>query len=551
MLQQALLLLIVSSIVSSSNELSQVVVLDAGSSGTRIHIYNFNWEDHVPRIDKTQIEEQTKKIRPGLSTLSDSNDMEIEKSVVNSFTSLFNFAKTCVSIAARSKTPVILKATAGMRLVPPRKASKIMNAARNFLVDSEFLFLEADWASIIAGSEEAGLAWIASNYLSGAFDNAVSSNTVGVVEMGGASSQISFAVQNQFSFHNLNNDRRFKFTDFYGHAHYVYATSYLGFGRDQAYARLDSVLVKNVGGQSGQSGQSRIIAQPCHRTGYTKTYTDTTTATSVVVQGSGDYIQCLVLIERWLFNASVTDQPPIIPGTELDQGALAPTNSASSASRRNNSDPVPLVATEVFYYVRDEFRASSQMNSQLHNRFMELSPESTLLFGRAVCTSSINEKEGREDSCFTVGFQAMFLKYIGVTRAPKIVRDIGGVQMEWAIGAAIQHLVMYGQPPSSNGAPRVGVWSFGETIVFALGVTFAVLGSLVVVVKWILATDCLSDLCQWVYRMTGGSGGRAGGGGIRARRKRRGSPKVRNYDRVQTQDDDENGVAIEIGQLER
>ncbi|CAE8710767.1 unnamed protein product [Polarella glacialis] len=48
--------------------LQQVLVMDAGSSGTRIHIFNLLQDSgHVPRVDQTVRSRQTLKVKPGLS----------------------------------------------------------------------------------------------------------------------------------------------------------------------------------------------------------------------------------------------------------------------------------------------------------------------------------------------------------------------------------------------------------------------------------------------------------------------------------------------------
>ena len=213
---------------------AQVVVFDAGSSGTRAHVLNFVWEDVVPKLDIQQLETQTKRVEPGLSSLANKNDIDLKTTIRQIFIDLLNFVKVHVPISARKRTPILVKATAGMRLVDISKQNKIMTAVRQQLIESEFLFKDPDeWASIISGHEEAGLAWVAANFLKGAFDQK-QTPTVGVIEMGGASSQISFEIYNQVTIRHLKKNRRFEFIDFFGHHRTVYAMSYLGFGRDQA-----------------------------------------------------------------------------------------------------------------------------------------------------------------------------------------------------------------------------------------------------------------------------------------------------------------------------
>ena len=91
---------------------------------------------------------------------------------------------------------------------------------------------------MIPGREEAGLAWIAANFLKKVFDTRFDdvgrTASVGIVEMGGGSTQVSFHVHDSANFAQLDPDRQFLFRDFHGHEFQLYAASYLGFGRDHA-----------------------------------------------------------------------------------------------------------------------------------------------------------------------------------------------------------------------------------------------------------------------------------------------------------------------------
>ena len=118
---------------------AQVVVFDAGSSGTRAHVLNFVWEDVVPKLDIQQLETQTKRVEPGLSSLANKNDIDLKTTIRQIFIDLLNFVKVHVPISARKRTPILVKATAGMRLVDISKQNKIMTAVRQQLIESEFI----------------------------------------------------------------------------------------------------------------------------------------------------------------------------------------------------------------------------------------------------------------------------------------------------------------------------------------------------------------------------------------------------------------------------
>merc|ERR1740130_2037086 len=109
----------------------QVLVFDAGSSGTRIHIFNLlpgAKESLVPRIDLTVRDAQTKKINPGLSSFAENNDFA---GCAKNIEQLMEFASQFVPAARRVSTPALLKATAGLRSVKPAdKAEAILQRVR-------------------------------------------------------------------------------------------------------------------------------------------------------------------------------------------------------------------------------------------------------------------------------------------------------------------------------------------------------------------------------------------------------------------------------------
>jgi Golgi nucleoside diphosphatase len=95
-------------------------------------------------------------------------------------------------------TPVWLKATAGMRMLSKETADQILATVQDYLENeqnSPFMF-KPQWAAIIPGTHEGGFGWISYNYLKKLIGPkralTDSSTPYAVVEMGGASAQVSF-----------------------------------------------------------------------------------------------------------------------------------------------------------------------------------------------------------------------------------------------------------------------------------------------------------------------------------------------------------------------
>lgn len=64
-------------------------------------------------------------------------------------------------------TPVMLLATAGMRMMPPHASEAVLAACRRELHRSHLAFQD-EWAYLVSGQDEGVFAWIAANYATGA-----------------------------------------------------------------------------------------------------------------------------------------------------------------------------------------------------------------------------------------------------------------------------------------------------------------------------------------------------------------------------------------------
>ena len=299
---------------------------------------------------------------------------------------------------------------------------------------------------MIPGREEAGLAWIAANFLKKVFDTRFDDvgrpASVGIVEMGGGSTQVSFHVHDSANFAQLDPDRQFLFRDFHGHEFQLYAASYLGFGRDHALRRFDKTL-SHLGSETN----------PCHTKGYVAE------KGSPQMTGTGEYAACLSRIEELLFNSSTPDQPVVIPGSSDPHGMKMLEGS--------------FLATEVFYYAREH--APMRENETWQD--FDLSSSKVVELGNRLCESIGSAGQGdsgSDNGCFSIPFQTALLKHVGATgeHLPTVTKDINDVQVEWALGAAVQYLASTVKEKSNmnNDDPADAI--VGESVMFMLGVTF-------------------------------------------------------------------------------
>ncbi|XP_064420971.1 ectonucleoside triphosphate diphosphohydrolase 5 isoform X2 [Latimeria chalumnae] len=195
------------------------IMFDAGSTGTRIHIYTFVQKSPAepPQLDKEIFE----SVKPGLSAYADQPEQGAE-----TVRELLEVAKHSVPPSQWKETPVVLKATAGLRLLPEQKAQTLLSEVKEIFEDSPFLVPE-DSVSILNGTYEGILAWITVNFLTGQLYN--EKRTVGILDLGGASTQITFL---PWSDETLKVAPEGFVTSFemFNHTYKLYTHSYLGFG---------------------------------------------------------------------------------------------------------------------------------------------------------------------------------------------------------------------------------------------------------------------------------------------------------------------------------
>ncbi|KAL5553849.1 hypothetical protein UlMin_041250, partial [Ulmus minor] len=231
------------------------IVIDGGSTGTRIHVFNYEVEAQTPVFDFGKDGLASMRVSPGLSSFS-----EDPEAAGWSLTELLEFGKGRVPKEFWGKTDVRLMATAGLRLLDLGAQDRILDSCRRVLRTSGFNFRD-DWASVITGSDEGVYAWVVANYALGTLGGDPV-QTTGIIELGGASAQVTFVSSEPMPL-------EFSRTVKVGNLTYnLYSHSFLHFGQNVAYDSLREALTLGEFDSAAKSPQDGMKIDPCTPKGY-------------------------------------------------------------------------------------------------------------------------------------------------------------------------------------------------------------------------------------------------------------------------------------------
>lgn len=219
-----------------------LAVIDAGSTGSRLHLYAYDLDARQTPIHINEV--WTKKIKPGLATIESRQD------VINAY------LDRLFEEVPQQNMPLYLYATGGMRLIPSEKQRIYYEGIREwFSSQSQWDLIEA---RTITGKEEGIWGWLAVNEQLGRFDTKAMP-LVSVMDMGGASVQITFAVERKENAdaHDLTE------VEVAGRRLVLFVRSFLGLGQtiaSQAFYENESCFPKGYPLPSGLKAEGHALA---------------------------------------------------------------------------------------------------------------------------------------------------------------------------------------------------------------------------------------------------------------------------------------------------
>lgn len=305
------------------------ILMDAGSSGTRVGIYTWTSScadvGHLLNItaltDPVDGQQVGKKIKPGLS--SRANDPDSATSYIEV---LLDFAAAHIPPEKQAETPLYILATAGMRLLTQEQQDAIYNNLLTNIPKKYQFKLGPHHIETITGKEEGVYSWVSINYLSHKLDRVDKVTgkrepTIGMIEMGGASAQIAFEITSEEHMDEIvkkSGAKAAKDLQEYlyhlylgtttpneaGKTYLLYSRTFLGLGADAARRTYLSTLILGSDAYadlvSGSDLKKLTVSDPCLPPGSQSTaqFLDADgKPIQVDLQGIGSFQECNVILQ--------------------------------------------------------------------------------------------------------------------------------------------------------------------------------------------------------------------------------------------------------------
>ncbi|KAJ3377946.1 Guanosine-diphosphatase, partial [Lobulomyces angularis] len=390
------------------------LMLDAGSTGSRIHIYKFTYANN--KLSPDLRDEIFEQVKPGLSSYPDD-----PKAAANSLNGLMDIALESVPSHLHKCTPVALKATAGLRLLGDKKSMLILNAVRKKLED-DYPFpvvdmnpIQGDGVSVMDGKEEGVYAWITVNYLTSKIGNPTKTPTAAIMDLGGGSTQIVFEPESPFE---VPPDSDYKYELEFGNYKYIlYQHSYLGYGLNEGRKKL-------------KLAASEKTQYPCLKKGESVDFEHD--GIKKILKGIGkSFEMCAKFVSSHLF--SKTDSCQINP---CSFDGIHQPNLDKSFPYNSKSGSGELFAFSYFYDKTFPFGLKEKFTvkevKDLAEKLCSENPEahfsSDLLLEEPLICSDLSFIHG----LLSVGYE------LQPDRELKVLKKIEGFETGWCLGATIQ-----------------------------------------------------------------------------------------------------------------
>ncbi|KAL8159209.1 hypothetical protein V2J09_000746 [Rumex salicifolius] len=310
------------------------VVVDCGSTGTRVNVYK--WEmraggsggsKQLPVLLHSYPDNTTKGWKSGCRYHCIQTEPGLDKFMGNlsgiraSLDPLIHWAEDVVPHERHHETPILVLATAGLRSFPAKDEECILDDVGRVIKDHRFAYNRTSWIRVLSGKQEAYYGWVALNYKMRILQSSSQrGNTLGLADLGGSSLQLVMEVDRIKD----DDDDRILRSDLGGRRNELLAVSIPQFGLNEAYDRSVAMLSAET--------QGREIWHPCLGSTFVQNHTrsnclveqSSKSSRLLHVVGDPNMELCLRLVKAVALNASMTALGiPIKPVSSLRFHALS------------------------------------------------------------------------------------------------------------------------------------------------------------------------------------------------------------------------------------
>ncbi|CAG8468546.1 10046_t:CDS:2 [Acaulospora morrowiae] len=394
------------------------LMLDAGSTGSRIHVYRFNYCKDSPELE----DEIFSHTKPGLSAYPDD-----PISAAKSLDVLLKVALEKVPEELYNCTPVAVKATAGLRLLGITKSKSILEAVQEHLeTNYPFPIIENDGVVIMDGKDEGVYAWITVNYLLGRIGTSKKLSTAAIFDLGGGSTQIVFEPEMMDGTEVSPGEHRYELL-FGGHKYVLYQHSYLYYGLMEARKAIKKFVADLWRLASSDEKQSEDhVPHPCLPKNFSEPLDPNDDTIKLIGTGAG-HAQCRFIAEQVLNKEKTC---PISP---------CAFNGIYQPPLRDTFSENEIYAFSYFY---DRVSPLGMPNEFSLKELRDLTD--------SVCSGDIDQfshlpealKEIRKNPHYCMDLTFIYgLLHVGyeipLEREVKIAKKIKGIETGWCLGATI------------------------------------------------------------------------------------------------------------------
>lgn len=442
----------------SSSRYKYGIVIDSGSSGSRIQIYR--WDDPAsldanskeakspPKI--VQDKEWTLKISPGISSYT----KKTNKIWSDHYSKLLELAQTVVPPELHPETPIFVLSTAGMRMVTPKQRKTILKeTCQSIKKNTKFMISSCkDFVQTIDGETEGIYGWLGLNYLMGQFNDydPKRHSSIGFMDMGGASTQIAFVPSSEEEIKKHHDDlSTVTLRNINGQTQEwnVFVQTWLEFGANEARKRYLNQMINSA------ITNTKKLSDPCLPKNGEFQYEYK--GKSYTVKGTGDHSMCLKMIYPLLLkNIACKEEPCLFNGIH--------------GPKLNFEKDKFVGISEYWYTANDIFQSGGEYNFHTFNEKVKTYCESDW------STILENSKQGQysnldpdtflKDACFKASWVLNIL-HEGFELPRLGIEILGDVEVDKENQKIDQVHVPFKSANSVNGEELS--WTLGKILLFA------------------------------------------------------------------------------------